>query len=70
LETKEHVKEPGKGKELRWLTFASGFAFIKDGTCRAHPSLLDYTKQGVLSLDMPSAYSQPAVLRVSTGGAP
>lgn len=69
-ETKAHIQEPGKGKETIWLTFASSFAFIKDSPCRAHSSVLDFTKQRVLSLEMPSVSSQPAVLRVSMGGAP
>lgn len=73
-EGKEHVKEPGKVKELRQVAFASSFAFITDGTCKGHPSLLDFTKQGVLSLETPQAalstYSRPVVLRVSIGETP
>ena len=72
-EGKEHVKEPGKVKELRQVAFASSFAFITDGTCRGHPSLLDFTKQGVLSRDASGCLIyilSPVVLRVSIGETP
>ncbi|XP_077623737.1 protein mono-ADP-ribosyltransferase PARP14 isoform X2 [Crocuta crocuta] len=55
-ETEELVEEPGKAKEQRQLASASSFPFIKRHPCKGHPSLLDVTKQDVLSLEMP----QPA----------